>query len=105
MAEEKHYDIVVVGGGPGGLTAGMYGARANLKTIMVEKFMPGGQIANTENVEDYPGFDRIQPVLNPFFVCFFDENVFLSCMGIRQAFLPLVFQGGSAKIAVKKDFD
>jgi thioredoxin reductase (NADPH) len=59
MAEEKHYDIVIVGGGPGGLTAGMYGARANLKTIMVEKFMPGGQIANTEDVEDYPGFDLI----------------------------------------------
>jgi len=59
MAEEKHYDIVIVGGGPGGLTAGMYGARANLKTVMVEKFMPGGQIANTEEVEDYPGFEHI----------------------------------------------
>lgn len=59
MAEEKLYDIVIVGGGPGGLTAGMYGARANLKTIMVEKFLPGGQIANTEDVEDYPGFEKI----------------------------------------------
>ena len=59
MAEEKHYDIVIVGGGPGGMTAGMYGARANLKTIMIEKFMPGGQIANTEEVEDYPGFEHI----------------------------------------------
>jgi len=59
MAEEKHYDIVIVGGGPGGITAGMYGARANLKTVMIEKFMPGGQIANTEEVEDYPGFEHI----------------------------------------------
>lgn len=59
MAEVKEYDIVIVGGGPGGLTAGMYGARANLRTIMIEKFMPGGQIANTEEVEDYPGFEHI----------------------------------------------
>ena len=59
MAEEKQYDIVIVGGGPGGLTAGLYGARANLKTVMVEKYMPGGQIANTEEVEDYPGFEHI----------------------------------------------
>jgi thioredoxin reductase (NADPH) len=59
MADEKQYDIVIVGGGPGGLTAGLYGARANLKTVMIEKYLPGGQIANTEEVEDYPGFDLI----------------------------------------------
>lgn len=59
MADEKHYDIVVVGGGPGGLTAGMYGARANMKTVVVERYQPGGQIANTADVEDYPGFEHI----------------------------------------------
>ncbi len=59
MADEKQYDIVVIGGGPGGLTAGMYGARANMKTVVVERFQPGGQIANTEEVEDYPGFEHI----------------------------------------------
>ncbi len=57
--EEKHFDIVIVGGGPGGLTAGLYGARANLKTVVIEKYMPGGQIFNTEEVEDYPGFEHI----------------------------------------------
>ncbi len=56
---EKNYDIVVVGGGPGGLTAGMYGARAKMKTVLLEKYLPGGQIANTEEVEDYPGFELI----------------------------------------------
>jgi len=59
MAEEKVYDIVIVGGGPGGLTAGLYGARAERKTIVLEKYLPGGQIANTEEVEDYPGFEHI----------------------------------------------
>jgi thioredoxin reductase (NADPH) len=56
---DKRYDIVIVGAGPGGLTAGLYGARANRKTVVIEKFMPGGQIANTEEIEDYPGFERI----------------------------------------------
>jgi len=53
------YDIIIVGGGPGGLTAGLYGSRAELKTIILEKYLPGGQIANTEEVEDYPGFEHI----------------------------------------------
>jgi len=53
------YDIIIVGGGPGGLTAGLYGARAELRTILLEKYLPGGQIANTEEVEDYPGFEHI----------------------------------------------
>ncbi len=56
---EKNYDVIIVGGGPGGLTAGMYAARANRKAVLLEKFMPGGQIANTEEVEDYPGFEHI----------------------------------------------
>ena len=53
------YDIIIIGGGPAGLTAGMYGARANLKTLSIEKYLPGGQIANTAEVEDYPGFEHI----------------------------------------------
>ena len=59
MTEEKQFDIVIVGGGPGGLTAGMYGARANMRTVVVERYLPGGQIAITEEVEDYPGFEHI----------------------------------------------
>lgn len=53
------YDLIIVGGGPGGLTAGLYGARANLKTLVLERYLPGGQLANTEIVEDYPGFESI----------------------------------------------
>lgn len=59
MSMKTDYDIVIVGGGPAGLTAGLYGARANLKTLCIEKYLPGGQIAVTEEVEDYPGFEHI----------------------------------------------
>lgn len=55
----QDWDIVVVGAGPGGLCAGLYGARANRKTVCLEKLIPGGEIANTEMVEDYPGFELI----------------------------------------------
>lgn len=50
------YDLVVIGGGPAGLTAGLYAARARLNTLMVEKLSPGGQVLTTDWVENYPGF-------------------------------------------------
>jgi len=56
---EKNYDIVIVGGGPGGLCAGMYAARARRKVVCIEKFLTGGQISLTGDVEDYPGFEHI----------------------------------------------
>lgn len=55
----QDWDIVIVGAGPGGLCAGLYGARANRKTVCVENYLPGGEIQNTEFVEDYPGFEMI----------------------------------------------
>jgi thioredoxin reductase (NADPH) len=59
MGTEKKYDVVIVGGGPGGLCAGMYSARARRKTVCLEKYLPGGQIAVTGEVEDYLGFEHI----------------------------------------------
>lgn len=56
---EKRYDMIIVGGGPGGLCAGLYGARARRKVVCLEKFNPGGQIAVTGEVEDYLGFEHI----------------------------------------------
>jgi len=56
---EKHYDIVIIGGGPGGLCAGMYAARARRKVVCIERFLTGGQISLTGDVEDYPGFEHI----------------------------------------------
>jgi thioredoxin reductase (NADPH) len=51
-----HYDLVIVGGGPAGLTAGLYASRARLKVLLVEKIATGGQILVTDWIENYPGF-------------------------------------------------
>jgi len=50
------YDIIIIGGGPAGLSAGLYASRAGLKTLLLERSMLGGQITNSEHVENYPGF-------------------------------------------------
>lgn len=50
------YDLVIIGGGPAGLAAGLYAARARLRTVMIEKIVPGGQVVTTDWVENYPGF-------------------------------------------------
>lgn len=57
--EIRQVDVVVIGAGPGGLTAALYASRANLKTVIIEKGMPGGEVNNTADVENYPGFKLI----------------------------------------------
>lgn len=59
MAESKFYDLIIVGGGPGGLSAGIYAKRAAMDTVLVEKGIPGGQVALTKGVENYPGYLEI----------------------------------------------
>ncbi len=57
--ENKVYDVVIIGAGPAGMTAAVYTARSNLSTVMIERGIPGGQMANTEEVENYPGYESI----------------------------------------------
>lgn len=59
MSEEKIYDVIIAGAGPAGMTAAVYASRASLDTLMIERGIPGGQMANTEDVENYPGYDNI----------------------------------------------
>ena len=55
----EYYDCIIVGAGPAGLGAAIYTARDRFKTLVLEKFAPGGQIINTDRIENYPAFERI----------------------------------------------
>ncbi|MDD5063583.1 MAG: FAD-dependent oxidoreductase [Phycisphaerae bacterium] len=55
----ERYDCIIIGAGPAGLSAALYAARDRLKTLVLEKLVPGGQINTTDRIENYPGIERI----------------------------------------------
>ena len=59
MSQKELYDLIIIGGGPGGLSAAIYAMRAALKTVLIEKGVPGGQVTMSDEVENYPGFQQI----------------------------------------------
>lgn len=59
MSNEAMYDVVIIGAGPGGLNAALYASRSGLRTLIVEKEVPGGKINSTSEVENWLGFKKI----------------------------------------------
>ncbi len=59
MSDERTFDVIIVGGGPAGLCAAMYAGRGMLNAVLLERGLPGGELLNTELIEDYPGFESI----------------------------------------------
>lgn len=55
--QTSEYDIIIIGGGPGGYAAALYAVRAGLRTLVLEMFSAGGQMAETDKIDNYPGFD------------------------------------------------
>ena len=55
----KIYDVIIVGSGPAGMTAAIYAKRANLDVLLLDKLAPGGQIINTYEIQNYPGFSSV----------------------------------------------
>ena len=79
----KTYDLIIVGSGPAGMTASIYAARANLSVLMLDKLAPGGQIVNTNEIQNYTGMGTINGaerwemsrVFQPVFRALFQERV------------------------------
>ncbi|MEE1066399.1 MAG: NAD(P)/FAD-dependent oxidoreductase, partial [Acutalibacteraceae bacterium] len=80
---KKVYDVIVIGGGPGGYTAALYAARAGLDTLVIEKLSVGGQMALTDTIDNYPGFEE----------------------GIDGISLGFKMQQGAEKFGVKTEYD
>jgi thioredoxin reductase (NADPH) len=59
MANREYYDLIIIGGGPAGLSAGIYSLRASMRTVLIEKASPGGQVTLSDEVDNYPGFKHI----------------------------------------------
>ena len=59
MGTTYEYDVVIIGAGPAGMTAALYAGRSMLKTVVLERGAPGGELLNTEVIEDYPGFEHV----------------------------------------------
>jgi thioredoxin reductase (NADPH) len=59
MAETRKYDVVIIGAGPAGLAAALYAGRAMLRTLVLERGVPGGELLNTEYLDDVPGFPKV----------------------------------------------
>src|SRR5258708_14487442 len=60
MPESNKYDVIVIGAGPAGMCAAMYAGRGMLKAVTLERGAPGGELLNTDLIEDYPGFESIK---------------------------------------------
>ena len=58
--EIKKLDLIIIGGGPAGLTAAIYAGRAKLQTLLLENMILGGQVRNSFTIENYPGFKSIE---------------------------------------------
>ena len=56
------YDVVIVGAGPAGMTAAIYAARADMKVLMLDKLAPGGQIINTNEIQNYTGVGSVNEI-------------------------------------------
>jgi len=91
------YDVIVIGAGPGGLTAAIYLARGGLKTVVLERLLPGGQVITTTQVENYPGFP--EGIYGPELMAKFETQVRLLGVEIKAPFeVKQIIDGKNRKI-------
>lgn len=94
------YDMIIVGGGPAGLTAAIYALRANKKVLLIERYMPGGQVAQTNEIKNYPGFESIDGIT-------LATNMFMqaSSYGLEMVTSDVIEYEFDQKIKKVKTFD
>ncbi|PKM89661.1 MAG: thioredoxin-disulfide reductase [Firmicutes bacterium HGW-Firmicutes-12] len=91
------YDVIIIGGGPGGLTAAIYACRAGWKTALLERGAPGGQAASTDIIENYPGF--VEGVSGPeLMMNFYNQALRFNCEFITADVMGLEVTGPQKKI-------
>jgi thioredoxin reductase (NADPH) len=100
LSKEDVYDVIIIGGGPAGLTAGMYTARARLSTVLIEKLGIGGQASITDRIENYPGF--VEGISGPELVHTMEEQA--RSFGMRIVFGEVTRVECSGKSTIKKVF-
>ncbi|GAB2025645.1 thioredoxin-disulfide reductase [Lactovum odontotermitis] len=94
------YDLVIIGAGPGGMTSALYAARSNLKVLLLEQGAPGGQMNNTAEIENYPGYGQI---MGPELSMKMYEP--LEALGVENAYgiVQSVENGGQIKRVITED--
>jgi len=100
LSKEDVYDVIIIGGGPAGLTAGMYTARARLSTVLIEKLGIGGQASITDRIENYPGF--VEGISGPELVHTMEEQA--RSFGMRIVFGEVTTIKCSEESIIKKVF-
>ena len=93
---KTQYDVIIIGGGPAGLTAGLYTSRAGLRTLLVERLMPGGLAATTDMVENYPGFP--EGIAGPELMQRFEEQAVRFGLEIRMAQVQAISVRGRDRV-------
>lgn len=95
------YDVIIIGGGPGGLAAGIYASRAKLKVLLIEKSRFGGQAATTEEMENYPGF--FQGTTGPQLTRLMQEHAqHFGCQFLKDEVISLELEGWEKSVVTKK---
>ena len=96
---QTQYDVIIIGGGPAGLTAGLYTSRAGLRTLLVERLMPGGLAATTDMVENYPGFP--EGIAGPELMQRFEEQAVRFGLEVRMGEVQAIsVRGGERVVSV-----
>ena len=95
-AQDKHYDLIIVGGGAAGLTAAVYARRAGLKTLVLESFAPGGKLIKTFELENWPGIKNVNGSVLAYDI--YEQAMALGTVYLYEKVAALAIEGELKKV-------